>query len=317
MLVTHRRPVHALRGAAAAAAVDPRRPLPRLDRRAALHPQVFERYHEAARKSGCGMLTAFGYDFVPGNLAGALALERAGERAVRVDVGYFFTGKAGCGAASGGTMASLAGVATAPVVRLPRRPGAAPSAPPPGSAPSTSRARSAGHARSAPPSTSRCRGWRRGCSEVNAYLGWFGAGVARHAGRLARHLGAHEAARRGERLGGRDLALREGLHRRPGRGGALQERLAHRGHRLRRAGRAARRGAPDGGQRLHVHRAHPGLGRRAGRRRRAEGHGGARPGRRLRPARARARLRRGRARGRRRRRGRHACRREQPARAGA
>lgn len=76
--------------------------------------QIFERYHEAARKSGCGMLTAFGYDFVPGNLAGALALERAGERAVRVDVGYFFTGKAGSGAASGGTLASLAGVATAP-----------------------------------------------------------------------------------------------------------------------------------------------------------------------------------------------------------
>ena len=76
--------------------------------------QVFERYHEAARKSGCGLLTAFGYDFVPGNLAGALALEQAGERAVRVDVGYFFTGKAGSGAASGGTLASLAGVATAP-----------------------------------------------------------------------------------------------------------------------------------------------------------------------------------------------------------
>jgi hypothetical protein len=49
------------------------------------------------------MLTAMGYDWVPGNLAGALALHRAGPSAVRVDVGYFITGKAEM---SGGTMAS-------------------------------------------------------------------------------------------------------------------------------------------------------------------------------------------------------------------
>ena len=72
--------------------------------------EVFERYGDAARKSDCGLLTAFGYDFVPGNLAGALALERAGEAAVRVDVGYFFTGQ---NRPSGGTLASLAGVMTA------------------------------------------------------------------------------------------------------------------------------------------------------------------------------------------------------------
>ena len=36
--------------------------------------EVFERYGAAAEKSGAGMLTAFGYDWVPGNLAGALAL---------------------------------------------------------------------------------------------------------------------------------------------------------------------------------------------------------------------------------------------------
>jgi short subunit dehydrogenase-like uncharacterized protein len=71
--------------------------------------QVFERYGRAAEKSGCAMLTAFGYDFVPGNLAGALALERAGKTAVRVDVGYFFTGQ---NRPSGGTLASLAGVVT-------------------------------------------------------------------------------------------------------------------------------------------------------------------------------------------------------------
>jgi short subunit dehydrogenase-like uncharacterized protein len=69
--------------------------------------RVFERYGEAAEKSGCGLLTAFGYDFVPGNLAGALALQRAGDTAVRVDVGYFFTGQ---NRPSGGTLSSLTGV---------------------------------------------------------------------------------------------------------------------------------------------------------------------------------------------------------------
>jgi short subunit dehydrogenase-like uncharacterized protein len=67
--------------------------------------EVFERYGPAAERSGCGMLTAFGYDWVPGNLAGGLALREAGEEAVRVDVGYFITGR---GAASGGTQATMA-----------------------------------------------------------------------------------------------------------------------------------------------------------------------------------------------------------------
>ncbi|HEY1277134.1 MAG TPA: NAD(P)H-binding protein [Thermoleophilaceae bacterium] len=76
--------------------------------------QVFERYGLVADRSGCGMITAFGYDFVPGNLAGAIALERAGQDAVRVDTGYFFTGAADAGAMSGGTRASLLGALTAP-----------------------------------------------------------------------------------------------------------------------------------------------------------------------------------------------------------
>jgi hypothetical protein len=58
------------------------------------------------------MLTAFGYDWVPGNLAGGLALERAGELATRVDLGYFFTG--GGASMSGGTRASLIGVVAEP-----------------------------------------------------------------------------------------------------------------------------------------------------------------------------------------------------------
>jgi short subunit dehydrogenase-like uncharacterized protein len=72
---------------------------------AAFIREVFERYGPAADRSGCGMLTAFGYDWVPGNLAGGLALRQAGDDAVRVDVGYFITGRA---AASGGTQATMA-----------------------------------------------------------------------------------------------------------------------------------------------------------------------------------------------------------------
>jgi short subunit dehydrogenase-like uncharacterized protein len=67
--------------------------------------EVFERYGPAAERAGSAMLTAFGYDWVPGNLAGGLALRRAGEDAVRVDVGYFITGRAG---PSGGTQATMA-----------------------------------------------------------------------------------------------------------------------------------------------------------------------------------------------------------------
>src|SRR4051794_17672039 len=71
---------------------------------------VFERYGPAAERAGSAMLTAFGYDWVPGNLAGALALERAGDAAVRIDIGYFISGKASM---SGGTMASTVGALAA------------------------------------------------------------------------------------------------------------------------------------------------------------------------------------------------------------
>jgi len=40
---------------------------------------------------GATLVPAFGYDYVPGNLAGALALTRAGERARHVEAGYFIT----------------------------------------------------------------------------------------------------------------------------------------------------------------------------------------------------------------------------------
>ena len=49
-----------------------------------------------------------GYDFVPGALAGALALEEAGADAVRVDVGYYALGD-GRERCSAGTRESLVG----------------------------------------------------------------------------------------------------------------------------------------------------------------------------------------------------------------
>jgi short subunit dehydrogenase-like uncharacterized protein len=58
----------------------------------------------------CGLVPGFGYDFVPGNLAGALALAEA-PAASRVTVGYFATGRGGF---SSGTLASGAGLLLEP-----------------------------------------------------------------------------------------------------------------------------------------------------------------------------------------------------------
>jgi short subunit dehydrogenase-like uncharacterized protein len=70
--------------------------------------RVFEE-HGPRAAGRCGLVPAFGYDFVPGNLAGALALADAG--ATRVTVGYFVTGGGGF---SSGTMASGAGLLLEP-----------------------------------------------------------------------------------------------------------------------------------------------------------------------------------------------------------
>jgi short subunit dehydrogenase-like uncharacterized protein len=56
------------------------------------------------------LLTAMAYDYVPGNLAAAHALREAGEKATRVEVGYFVDGPLSPAALSGGTLASLTGV---------------------------------------------------------------------------------------------------------------------------------------------------------------------------------------------------------------
>lgn len=75
---------------------------------------VFTRGHARAVASGARLLTAFGYDYVPGNLAGALVLDRvrrAGEFPARVDIGYFIRGGFGI---SSGTRASAFGMLLEP-----------------------------------------------------------------------------------------------------------------------------------------------------------------------------------------------------------
>ena len=73
--------------------------------------RVFEELGGAggpASRAGVTLMPAMGFDFVPGALAGALALREAGPKAVRVDVGYFSLGMGGSGA-SAGTRESLVG----------------------------------------------------------------------------------------------------------------------------------------------------------------------------------------------------------------
>jgi hypothetical protein len=69
--------------------------------------RVFEEFGPRAGRAT--LVPAFGMDYVPGNLAGALALQEAGERAHRLDVGYSLQGTRGQ-AFSRGTLVSSVGV---------------------------------------------------------------------------------------------------------------------------------------------------------------------------------------------------------------
>ncbi len=163
---------------------------------------VFQTHDAPARRAGATLLPAMGYDFVPGALAGALALEdaaRSGGTAVRVDVGYYALG-GGPASLSRGTRASLAGVALDPAFAF--RAGRVTRTP------SAERVRSfavRGKDRPAisiggaehftlPAAYPRLR-------EVNVYLGWFGnlAHVARVGSRVSAPLlwlpGARAAVR--------------------------------------------------------------------------------------------------------------------------
>ncbi len=75
--------------------------------------RVFTEYGPRAQRAGVLLLTAFGYDFVPGNLAGALAVREGGAAVQRVEVGYFITGDTRS-AMSSGTRASIAAGVTSP-----------------------------------------------------------------------------------------------------------------------------------------------------------------------------------------------------------
>jgi short subunit dehydrogenase-like uncharacterized protein len=68
--------------------------------------RVFDEFGPPAARAGAALLPAMGYDYAPGQLAAALALEEAGEDAVRVDVGYYAFGMTG----SAGTRESSVGV---------------------------------------------------------------------------------------------------------------------------------------------------------------------------------------------------------------
>src|SRR4051794_427455 len=75
--------------------------------------EVFERDGPRAQHAQVGLLTAMGYDYAPGNVAGARALREAGDAATAVEIGYFAFGMR----PSGGTRASAAGAALEPGFR--------------------------------------------------------------------------------------------------------------------------------------------------------------------------------------------------------
>jgi short subunit dehydrogenase-like uncharacterized protein len=79
--------------------------------------RVFEREGARAERAGSGLLTSFGYDWVPGNLAGALALRDAGDAANAVRIGYFMRGEMKASRMSGGTASSAAGAFLEPGYR--------------------------------------------------------------------------------------------------------------------------------------------------------------------------------------------------------
>ena len=75
--------------------------------------EVFGSLSSEAAEAGVALIPGFGHMYVAGSLAAGLALGGLGERATRVDVGYFLTGSRR-GAFSRGTRASRARAAMAP-----------------------------------------------------------------------------------------------------------------------------------------------------------------------------------------------------------
>ncbi|GAB1820190.1 saccharopine dehydrogenase family protein [Herbidospora sp. RD11066] len=143
--------------------------------------RVFQRHGPEAAAAGATLIPAFGYDYVPGNLAAALALRKAGNDAVRVDVGYFLRGNV-AKRASAGTRASVLSMILEPMYGF--RDGRI--------------VRESGRTRAFAFGAGRRHGIAMGSSEhfalprthprlreVNVYLGWLG-GLTRAAGVVAR-----------------------------------------------------------------------------------------------------------------------------------
>jgi short subunit dehydrogenase-like uncharacterized protein len=74
--------------------------------------RVFEEFGPLAERTGASLITAFGHDYVPGNLAGAFALRLAGGGVHRVEVGYLISGVGRARVISRGTFASMVGLVT-------------------------------------------------------------------------------------------------------------------------------------------------------------------------------------------------------------
>jgi short subunit dehydrogenase-like uncharacterized protein len=74
--------------------------------------RVFEEFGPRAQQTGASLITAFGHDYVPGNLAGALVLGSSGSAVHRVEIGYLIDGAGRAQVISRGTFASLVELAT-------------------------------------------------------------------------------------------------------------------------------------------------------------------------------------------------------------
>lgn len=77
---------------------------------------VFENAGPKAERAGTTLLTAFGVDWVPGNVAGARAVERAGGDARRLDIGYLLDASVGLGSAVGSPKSGGSGNKRDPVI---------------------------------------------------------------------------------------------------------------------------------------------------------------------------------------------------------
>jgi short subunit dehydrogenase-like uncharacterized protein len=137
--------------------------------------RVFEEFGPLAEQSGASLITAFGNDYVPGNLAGALALRMAGGATRRIELGYLVTGAGRAQVFSRGTFASLIGVLSEPAFSW--RDGIR--VEPSGSRMRTFSLDGRDHAALTIGSTEhyalpRLAG-AESLSEVDVYLGWFGA----------------------------------------------------------------------------------------------------------------------------------------------